>query len=119
MKTILTIAIAGFIAFPLFAQPPQAFNYQGVARDLSGAPLANKNIGLQISILQGSMTGMVVYKEVHNTITTNLGLFTLQIGMGSLVNGTFADIDWGSGNHYLRIEMDESGGNNYQLIGAS
>lgn len=119
MKTILVIASTAFIAVSLFAQPPQAFNYQGVARDLSGTPLTNRNIGLQISILQGSMTGTVVYKEAHNTITTNLGLFTLQIGMGSVINGAFADIDWGSGNHYLRIEMDESGGNNYQLIGAS
>jgi hypothetical protein len=103
----------------IFAQAPQAFNYQGVARDLSGNPISNQNINLQITILQGSASGTEAYKETHNITTSDLGLFSLQIGMGTLVNGDFENIDWGSEKHFLLIEMDENGDNNYQLIGTS
>ena len=101
------------------AQAPQAFNYQGVARDLSGNPILNQSIGLQIAILKGSATGTEVYKENHNTTTTDLGLFSLQIGTGTSVNGVFEDIDWGSDRHFMQVELDENGGSNFQIIGTS
>ena len=28
-------------------------------------------------------------------------------------------MNWGSGNHYLKIEMDATGGSNYSLISTS
>ena len=43
------------------AQPPQAFNYQGIARDAAGAPLTNANISLRIAILQDAPPGIEVY----------------------------------------------------------
>ncbi len=107
-----------FIA-SLFAQAPLSFNYQGVARDLAGTPIPNQNIGLRIAILQGTPNGPAVYTETHNTNTTNLGLFSLQIGTGTVVDGLFSAIDWGNNSHHLQIEMDENGGSNYQLIGTS
>jgi len=33
-------------------------------------------------------------------------------------SGTFASIHWGLDNYFIKLEMDESGGNNYQLMGA-
>lgn len=119
MKQIIITILAVFITTSIFAQAPQAFSYQGVARDLSGNPIANQNIGLQIAVLQGSATGMEIYKETHSTFTNDLGLFSLQIGNGTIVSGSFEIIDWGSDIHFLQIEMDDTGDNNYQLIGAS
>lgn len=119
MKQIIITILAVFITTSTFAQAPQAFSYQGVARDLSGNPVANQNIELQIAVLQGSATGMEIYKETHSTFTNDLGLFSLQIGNGTIVSGSFEIIDWGSDIHFLQIEMDDTGDNNYQLIGAS
>ena len=119
MKTISTLFIFVFTTISIFAQAPQSFNYQGVARDLSGNPLPNQSIGLQIAILQGSSSGVEVYKETHLTTTNQLGLFNIQIGNGMFVNGIFSDVNWGNGNHFIQIELDENGGNNYQLIGTS
>lgn len=103
----------------LLAQAPQAFNYQGVARDLAGNPVTNQTIGLRISILENNATGPKIYQEIHLIATSDLGLFTIQIGAGSTIVGSFEDIDWGIDHHFLQIEMDESGGSNYQLIGTS
>ncbi|MGY8989656.1 MAG: hypothetical protein ACKVJA_05315, partial [Flavobacteriales bacterium] len=32
---------------------------------------------------------------------------------------TFDDMDWGAANHYLKIEMDATGGTNYAMIGTT
>jgi hypothetical protein len=119
MKNLITLTVTLFFYCSLFAQSPQAFNYQGVARDLSGNPLPSQNIGLRFSILQGSSSGTEVYQEVHLVITNSLGLFDIQIGNGTVINGELEEVDWGSDNHFLQVEMDDNGGNNYQLLGTS
>lgn len=48
-----------------------------------------------------------------------MGLFTLAIGGGNAVSGKFTDITWSSGDKYLKIEMDATGGNNFTLMGTS
>ena len=45
------------------------------------------------------------------------GVFDLVIGSGTVVSGTFSVIDWGSASHFAKIEMDETGGTSYQLMG--
>jgi len=47
----------------LMAQTPQSFKYQAVARDASGDVVADQAVGMQISILKGSITGTAVYVE--------------------------------------------------------
>ena len=117
MKNLITTTFAILLIVSLYAQAPQAFNYQGVARDLSNNPIVNQNIGLQIAILQNDVNGNEVYRETHNVTTTDLGLFNLQIGTGVTLNGTFENLDWGSSSHFLQIEMDVNGGTDYEIIG--
>ncbi|MEM6379186.1 MAG: hypothetical protein AAF705_13305 [Bacteroidota bacterium] len=119
MKQLIIIFLVMCIVPALFGQAPQSFNYQGVARDLSGIPIPDKMIGLRISILEESITGREVYQETHQVTTSEIGLFSLKIGAGNTSNGTFQQIGWGENEYFLKIEMDESGGTNYQLIGAS
>ena len=119
MKQTITSIILLILSASLFSQAPQAFNYQGVARDLSGSPIPDQSIGLRISILQGTITGPEVYKELHLVNTNILGLFTIQIGLGTAVNSSFNLIDWSNGNHFLKIEIDENGGSNYMDLGTS
>ena len=126
MKNILLL-IFTIIGLTLSAQqeaPPQGINYQAVVYsdngnnqpgiNSPGQVLWNEDIGVQFSILSGSSTGTVIYKETHATSTDEFGMFDLVIGQG-LVQGTqsFNLIDWGSGYHFLKVEVDKSGGTNY------
>ena len=56
-KTILLLAVA----LPLGALAQQNFIYSGPARDAQGSPLAQSSIGIEISILQDSLTGANKY----------------------------------------------------------
>jgi len=103
----------------LEAQVPQSFNYQAIARDITGNLIINQAVGLKISILSGSSTGSVVYSETHNTVTNQFGLITLPVGQGTPLSGTFYSINWSTGVYWLKVEMDAMGGTNYIDMGAS
>ncbi len=120
MKRTLPL-ICTLILFSLMttAQSPQAFNYQAVARDATGQILGNQSVSFRISILQGGTAGSSVYSETHTLSTNTYGLANLAIGNGVLGNGDFPAIDWGADSYFVQIEMDETGGNNYQLMGTS
>ena len=98
-------------------------NYQGAATDANGDELTNQNISIRASILSGSANGDLQWEETHSVTTDQFGLFNLVIGQGTnTTNGSvssFDEINWGSANHYLMIEMDASGGSNYSMIGTS
>lgn len=101
-----------------FAQAPKGINYQGVARDTEGNPIANKAISMRISILKNSATGDVEYAETHKPTTNQFGLFTLVVGQGTVSTGNFSFISWAIGTKWLQIEMDANGGSNYILAGS-
>ena len=99
------------------AQVPQAIPYQAVARDNAGNIIANQNISLRFSIGDSSASGIVVYKETQNLTTNSLGLFSANIGLGTVVSGSFAAINWGSNAKFLQVELDAAGGSNYISMG--
>lgn len=95
MKNIVLLLSFYLIAtFSLFAQVPNAFSYQGVARTNTGEPLATKAISIRASIINTTATGTAVYVVTHTTTTNGFGLFTLSIGSGAPTTGTFGAIDW-------------------------
>jgi hypothetical protein len=105
------------------AQVPQGVGYQGVATDANGIELVNQSISIRASVLSGSATGTVEWEETHATSTDTFGLFTLTIGQGTnTTNGlqtSFADISWGTNTHFLKIEMDVTGGSTYSNMGTN
>ena len=106
--------------FELKAQVPQAFNYQAVARNSSGNLLASQTISIKITIHQSSASGTVVYSETHGSVTTNqFGLFTINIGEGTPVSGTFSGVTWSSGDYWLQVQMDPLGGSSYTDMGTA
>ncbi len=115
---IFFLFVVMLVGYNLHAQVPQAFNYQAVCRDTNGTPLAQQLVTCRASVLQGSPSGTVVYRETHTDTTNVYGISTLKIGRGTPVQGTFASIPWGSGSYYLSIEMDPAGGSNYRNLGA-
>ena len=89
---------------------PEAFNYQGLAVDASGAALANTTIGLRFSIEESN--GTVVYQETQTTVTTGIGQFSADVGFGNSTNGSFSNLDW-SNSYFLQVDLDANGGTNY------
>ncbi|MBI4647354.1 MAG: hypothetical protein HY738_12405 [Bacteroidia bacterium] len=117
---ILTFAIFFLnFAFIGLGQTPQLINYQGVARNSTGTILLNQAISLRMSILQGSAIGVVVYSETHAATSNDYGVFDLVVGNGAVISGTFSAIDWGADIYFLKVEMDGTGGSNYEFMGTS
>ena len=120
-KTIITTVIAvclglGSIAF---AQTPNAIPYQAVARNASGNVIASQNIRMRFTIHDGGATGTAVYQETQSVTTNVLGLFSVNIGQGTAVSGTFAGINWGTGTKFTQVEMDAAGGTTYLDMGTT
>jgi hypothetical protein len=118
-KTLLQIALFLLVGIAAKAQAPQALNYQGVARNISGAPLVSTAIGLRLSVHDGSSTGPVVYKESQTPTTNTFGLYNISLGNGTVLTGTFNTINWGSGDKYLEVEIDPAGGTSYISAGSN
>jgi hypothetical protein len=115
-----TLTLLTFVSvIMLFAQSPQAFKYQAVARDNTGNILNNQLVSFRISVLQGSATGTSVFSETHQAVTDDFGLTNLEIGNGTLVSGNFTTINWAVDSYFLKVELDATGGSSYQLMGAS
>jgi hypothetical protein len=111
-----------FLLFTLVVNaqaPPNAFNYSAVARNAAGQPIATSTIGIQISILKTSSTGVSQYSENHFVITDGYGLFNLVIGAGSIQSGSMANIDWSNDVYFLKVDMDATGGTNFLTMGTS
>lgn len=119
MKIVSTVLSVLLMTVFAFAQAPQMFNYQGVARDNSGNVLANQNISLRLSIISGTPGGTTEYSETQSVTTNQFGLFTVAIGNGSLVSGNFNTIAWSSNLHFVKVEMDATGGSSYTTMGTS
>ena len=113
----LTIFIS--IGINIFSQSPDKFSYQSVVRDAQNNIVANSNVGVRISLIQGSATGTIVYIETHATQTNSNGLFTIEVGSGTIQNGSFSNINWGQGPYYSKTEIDPNGGTNYSITGTS
>ena len=89
---------------------PQGVNYQAVVRDGSGFILANKDIDLQLSVLNS--LGGVQWKEKHSVTTNAFGMVSVVLGEGTYVSGTqtvFSNIDWGADTYSLKTEVTYGG----------
>ena len=125
MKRIFTILVAVLLTANLFlpqqtaAQSPEKMSYQTVIRNSSDQLVTNQNVGMQISILQGSANGTAIYVERHFPTTNANGLATVEIGNGTVVSGNFTTIDWANGSYFIKTETDLNGGASYTITGTS
>ena len=117
MKKVFTILIAVIITIYMFAQSPEKMSYQAVIRNTSNALIANTQIGIQISIIQGTASGTAVYVETQTPTTNDNGLISIEIGAGTVENGNFPTIDWANGPYFIKTEIDPTGGTAYTITG--
>lgn len=99
-----------FFLFHCSAQtvPPQKINYQAVARDASGNPMAIATVSVSFDIHQSALNGPVVYSESHTLTTNQFGLFTAVIGQGTTADD-FTAINWSADAFFLEVTVN---GNN-------
>lgn len=75
---------------------------------------------VHVSIIQRALLdNNVIYVEDHSTTTNTNGLFTIEIGNGSVVSGDYPAIHWGAGPFFLKTEIDPLGGTNYLITAIS
>lgn len=124
-KNLLRIVLLCFVLCAtgifneLYAQVPTKFSYQAVARTSAGTPISNSPIGIRVALLDGGPSGNAVYMETHTVISNPYGVFSLQVGGGNVELGSMSAVPWATGNIWLKIEMDPTGGNNYTSLGST
>lgn len=119
MKKLFAILIAILLTAAIWAQIPEKLSYQAVIRNSSDALVINRQVGMQISILQGSASGTAVYTETQAPSTNANGLVSIEIGGGTVVSGNFSAIDWANGPYFIKTETDPNGGTGYTITGTS
>jgi hypothetical protein len=121
LKNLRILALLVLLAFCSTAQAQTGINYQGLARRASGAPVADQNIKIKLSIRDVSVSGTVVYTETRSTATNKFGLFNVVIGSTGAASqtGTLAGVNWASGAKFLQVELDPDGGNNFVDMGTT
>lgn len=108
-KTILLFFIGMMLLESIMAQAPPAIRYQAVLRDASGGIYRNSALLVRLTLLQGAANGTPVYSETHSVTTDQNGYYSLSLGSGTPVLGSFASIDWEAGPYYVLRESDPRG----------
>ena len=103
-KSFSLLALCMGLLVPILGQVPQGINFQAVARDASGIPISGSGITVGFRITDATTT--LVYEETHAATTDAFGLFKVVVGQGTPVSGTFANIDWGSGQHSAQVVIN-------------
>jgi len=120
-KTILSLFIIFLHYTNLNAQTNKGINFQGVARNSNGIILANKIIGLRLSIKNDSLNGVIEYQEIKSITTNAIGLFSVVVGSKQDRNiisiGNFENINWSNTEKYLQVEVDVTGELYFSSIG--
>jgi hypothetical protein len=120
MKKIITLLLATIITLSAFAQPQQ-LNFQGVARNASGALLPNQNISVRLTVRDLTAAGTSLYSETRAVTTNAQALFVIAINSAGAANvsGNFTTVNWAGGAKFLQVEVDPAGGSSFLNLGAT
>jgi hypothetical protein len=116
IKHTLTI-VCLLLSVVIHAQAPLGIPYQAAARNSSGAVLVSTAISVRFTIRQSIATGTILYRETHSTTTDANGMFSVNVGQGTPVSGSFVGINWGTNAKFMQVELDPAGGSSYTDMG--
>jgi len=124
MKIFVTTLVLCCVMFNMSAQTnvPQIINFQAVATDNQGIPLANTVVLIRLTARQGGPNGNAVYCGLHSLNTNDFGTFSFKINQNPLgvnCNGAitaFLDIPWELGIYWLEVEYSNDNGSTYTTV---
>ena len=119
MKKLYTLLAAILLTTSVFAQAPEGFNYQALARDSAGDIIVNTTIAVQFDLRETTLAGTIIYTETHNPTTNGNGVFNLVMGQGTSIFGVFNTIDWASDSHFLEVSIDPANGTAFTSLGTT
>lgn len=119
MKKGMLFIAAVMLSVSSLAQVARGFNYQAVARDAAGDPLAGTDLSVRISLYSGST---LEWQEDHSVRTSELGLFSLVVGSESATRtggaiAAFDEIPWSKGSFSMEVSIDRGSG--FSSMGSS
>lgn len=117
MKNTFNLLTLLFLPCFLWAQSPSKFSYQAVIRN-GNQLVVNRQVTVEVSIIEGSESGVTVYTETHKPTTNANGLITLEVGNGTTTDN-FTLVKWSGNSHFLQTRVDVNGGTNYTVTGIS
>ncbi len=118
MKTVLLFCVCLVFVHVALAQSPGKFRYQAVARDQSGKVITG-TVSLKVSFLEDGPNGAARYAESQSVPTDGQGVFSLVIGDGSPVSGSFTAMDWAHHQYWVEIAMKTPGDASYTPMGTT
>lgn len=104
------VILCALVSTGLVAQNvPQGINYQAIARDATGAIMANQAITVKFKLFNSfGASGTPNYEEDHAITTNSLGYFNAVIGQGTPVTGSFGTVNWSTGNASYEVYLNGS-----------
>lgn len=119
-KLIGSLAVVLMTAISVYAQVPQGFNFQAIARGANGEILADQALGVKVSLIKGTEGENPLYEETHTVTTNPLGLIQIVIGEGTAAEGqSFSAINFGNDNYFVKLAIDPTGGTEYADLGTT
>ncbi|NPA67954.1 MAG: hypothetical protein GXO50_05030 [Chlorobi bacterium] len=109
-KIILNFA---FLTLVTLAFAQQGINYKALITN-NDAALQNSSVDVRFTILENGTSN--VYEETHTVTTDANGIIILNIGEGSVENGSFSGINWNN-EQFLKVEINT--GNGYTDFGTT
>jgi len=110
MKKLLTVLIISFVVTGIYAQVPEGFNYQAVARDSKGNVRTNETIDIRFTLQPGALSNPE-WIETHSVKTDSFGVFTAIIGTGTKTGGLsakFSDLNFTNGEYWIMVEVKDA-----------
>ncbi len=112
VRVLAVVALA--IAATVQTMAQQSFAYQAVIRNSKGELVANKEVGLKFSLINGGKTH---YAETQKAKANQYGNISVMIGEGEKTEGDFAKVPWNTLDVTLKVEVDVNGGTDYISLG--
>lgn len=113
MKKLSLILLSILFAITgVLAQTPNEFKYQAVLRNADGTIIVEESVTVDISILQGSESGISVFDETHSVTTTAQGLINLNIGSVE----DLSILDFSADTYFIEISINSTVMGTSQLL---
>ena len=101
---------------------PAGVNFQAIARNASGAILANAAVQVRVSILDGNASGTVLGSYTYQKTTDAYGQFTVAIGTDATIansGATLGAINWTAASRFIKVEYQPGTSGGFTLVSNS